>query len=276
MRNLFLFIWKNSFFFLFIILEIAAFSLIIRHNRFHNTGFFNSSNFITGNIYLVYDNITGYLNLKKQNELLVAENARLLSEAAGAYIEIENLTFTSNDSLKRKFEYREAKAINNSINRRNNFITLDKGSLHGIEPMMGVIAPDGVVGIVKDVSENFCSVISLLNKNTIISSKLKNSGYLGSVMWEGGDPTMGILLDIPKHAKLNIGDTVVTSGASAIFPDGVMVGTINDYNLKDGDNFYRVNVNLSTDFGKLAYTYVVKNLMDQEQKELESKSQNDK
>jgi rod shape-determining protein MreC len=275
MRNLFLFIWRNNFFFLFILLEVAAFSLIIRHNKFHNTGFFNSSNALTGNIYQYYNNVASYLDLKKQNELLVAENARLLSDAEESFIEIENTVFIAHDSLRRKFEYREAKAINNSINRRNNYITLDKGSLHGIEPMMGVIAPDGVVGIVKDVSENFCSVISILNKNTIISSKLKKTGYLGSLQWEGGDPTMAVLLDIPKHAKLAVGDTIVSSGASAIFPEGVMVGTIADFKLKDGDNFYKITINLSTDFGKLGYVYVVKNLMSQEQKELELRSQND-
>jgi rod shape-determining protein MreC len=275
MRNLLMFIWKNNYFFLFLILEAVAFSLIIRHNKFQNTGFLNSSNAVTGNIYRSYNNVASYFDLKKQNELLVAENAKLLSEAEGSFLKYENNVFIVDDTLKRKFEYREANAVNYSINRRNNFITLDKGSLHGIEPMMGVIAPDGIIGIVKDVSENFCSVISVLNKNTIVSSKLKNSGYLGSLIWEGGDPTMAVLLDIPKHAKLNIGDTVVTSGASTIFPDGIMVGTITDFNLKDGDNFFKININLSTDFGKTGYVYVIKNLMSQEQIDLELKSQND-
>jgi rod shape-determining protein MreC len=275
MRNLFLFIWKNNFFFLFILLEVAAFYLIIRHNKFQNTGFFNSSNALTGTIYRSYDNITDYLNLKKANELLAEENARLLSESAGAFVDTNTQIAVIEDNFKRKFEYREAKVINNTINRRNNFITLDRGSAHGIETGMGVIAPDGVVGIVNQVSENFCTVISLLHKNTRISSKLKSSGYLGPVSWEGGDPSEGSLDDIPKHAKLAIGDTIVTSGASGTFPEGIMVGTIADFTLKDGDNFYRIKLNLATDFGKLSYVYVVNNLMAKELKELELSIEND-
>jgi rod shape-determining protein MreC len=280
MRNLLMFIWKNNFFFLFIILEVAAFSLIFRHNKFQATGFFNSSNAVVGNIYNSFNNIASYFDLKAQNELLVAENARLLSNAEGSFFKLDSSVVAAPDSfihdtLKHKFEFREANAVNFSINRRNNFITLNKGSLHGIEPLMGVIAPDGIVGIVKDVSENFSSVISVLNKNTIVSSKLKKSGYKGALMWEGGDPTIAHLYDIPKHAKLTIGDTIISSGASTIFPEGIMVGTIADYKLKDGDNFYQISIKLSTDFGKLGYVYVIKNLMSQEQIELELKSQND-
>jgi rod shape-determining protein MreC len=276
MRNLFNFIWKQYFFFLFLILQFFAFLLIISNNKFHNAGFFNSSNFLAGNIYKSFDDVTGYLNLKNANELLAAENARLLSSSNDALLITDNTLFSSNDSTsKQKYEYREAKVINNSINKRNNYLTLDKGSLHGIKPMMGIIAPDGVVGIVKDVSENFCSVISLLNKSTIISSKLKTTGYLGSVAWEGGDPSTAILFDIPKHAKIAIGDTIITSGASTIFPEGVLVGTIKDFNLKDGDNFYQIKINLTTDFGKLSYVYIVNNLLSDEQKQLELFSQND-
>ena len=276
MRNLIIFFWKNNFFFLFLLLEVFSFYLIISNNRFHNTGFFNSSNFVTGNVYRIYDDVTGYINLKNSNELLAMENAKLLSQAQNAFIDTRTYISQVTDSVyKQKYTYREAKVISNSINRRNNFITLDKGRNHGIEPLMGVIAPDGVVGIVKDVSDNFCSVLSLLNKNTTISSKLKKSGYLGSVTWEGGNSTVAELSDIPKHARVNTGDTVITSGASTIFPENIMVGVIDEIKLEDGDNFYKIKLILSTDFGKLSYVYIVNNLLKTEQNTLEEKTQND-
>ena len=276
MRNLIVFIWKNYFFFLFIALESVAFYLIIRNNRFQNAGFFNSSNAVTGNVYQSYSNVTDYLYLKKDNELLAAQVARFKTLSSGSFITLKNNELAINDSVyKQKYTYNYAKVINNSINKRNNFLTLNAGSLQHIEPEMAVIAAGGVVGIVKDVSENYCSVMSLLNKNTMISCKLKKSGYLGSVVWAGGDPTTARLDDVPKHAVINVGDTVITSGASPIFPEGVMVGFIKNFELREGDNFYFAEVSLSTDFGRLSYVYVVKNLMKEEQRNLEKASQND-
>jgi rod shape-determining protein MreC len=276
MRNLFLFIWKNHFFFLFLLLETLAFYLIFSNKHFHSTSFFNSSNALSGNIYRGYDEVTGYFNLKQSNELLAAENARLLSASADAFISDPETEKTAvQPGLKQKYTFVEARVINNSINKRNNYITLDKGRLHGIEPQMGIIASDGVVGIVKAVSDNYSSVLSLLNKNTMISGKLKAQGYLGSVVWEGGNPADAKMYDVPRHAPVQKGDTVVTSASSAIFPEGVMVGVIDDFYLKNGDNFYIISLKLSTDFGKLSYVYIVNNLMKDEQLNLEAGTQND-
>ncbi|HET6243470.1 MAG: rod shape-determining protein MreC [Bacteroidetes bacterium] len=276
MRSLISFLWKNNNFFLFLFLEVSAFYLIVANSKFHNTGFFNSSNYISANVYHLFDDVTGYINLKKSNQLLAQENARLLSQSTSSFIEnISFVTRVEDSSYKQKYTYQEAKVINNSVNRRNNYITLDKGSNHGIKPLMGVIAPDGIVGIVKDVSDNFCTVLSLLHKSATISSKIKKSGYLGSVVWEGGDSRVVTMYDVPKHAVLIIGDTVVTSGASAIFPDNVSIGIIEDIYLKEGNNFYIIKLNLFTDFARLSYVYVVDNLMKQEQYKLEEKTQND-
>jgi rod shape-determining protein MreC len=276
MRNLFLFIWRNHIFFLFISLQTLAFFFIFSNKNYHNSSFLNSSNIISGNIFATYDEVTGYFNLKNANELLAAENARLLSLSKEAFADdaaVENEVVAS--EFKQQYTYLEAKVINNSINKRNNYLTINKGSKHGIEPLMAIIAPDGVVGIVKSVSENFSSVLSLLNKNTMISGKLKNLGYLGSVYWNGGNPSVAELFDIPKHAAIQVGDTIVTSAASAIFPEGVIIGTIEKFDLKDGDNFYDITIRLATDFGKLSYVYVVNNLRKEEQLTLESSSQND-
>lgn len=277
MRNLFLFIWRNYIVFLFLLLEVLSFYLIIKNNKYQNTGFFNTSNNAVGNIYNVYSSITGYINLKNSNEQLAAENAKLLSLTGTVSLsENDSSEITKTDTLlKQKYVYLEAKVINNSINRRNNYLTLDKGSLHGIEAEMAVIAPDGVVGIVKDVSENFCSVMSLLNKNTNISSKHKKTGYLGILVWNGGDPTVANLNDVPKNATIAIGDTIISSGASAIFPEGIAVGTIQNFELVNGANFYNIEMKLAPQLGKLSYVYVIKNLMKEEQRELETRSQND-
>ena len=277
MRNLFNFIWRNNIVFLFMLLEVMAFYLIIKNNKYQNTGFFNTSNHVVGNIYSVYSSITGYINLKNSNELLAHENARLLNITGKINISENdsNLIVKEDTLLKQKYTYQEAKVINNSINRRNNYLTLDKGSLAGIEPEMAVIASDGVVGIVKDVSENFCSVMSILNKNTNISSKHKKTGYLGILVWNGGDPTQANLNDVPKNATIAIGDTIISSGASAIFPEGIAIGTIKSFELVNGANFYNIELNLAPKLGKLSYVYVIKNLMKEEQRDLEARSQDD-
>ena len=276
MRGLLLFIGRHHIFFLFLLLETLCVYFIIRNNNYHNASFFNSTNAVTGTIYEYYSEITEYFHLKQSNELLASENAALKESSAQAYIAYTNRVFTVGDSIyKQKYTYLDARVINNTITKRNNYLTLDKGSLHGITPEMGVIAADGVVGIVKDVSDNFSSVLSLLNKNTIISSKLKKSGYLGSLAWQGGNPKKALLSDVPKHARIAKGDTVITSGASAIFPEGVLVGFIEEFTIEPGANFYTIKVNLSTDFGKLSYVYIVKNLMKEEQEKLEEATQND-
>jgi rod shape-determining protein MreC len=169
---------------------------------------------------------------------------------------------------KQQYTFLTARVVNNSINRRNNYLTLNKGSLQGVQAEMGVICPDGIVGIVKDVSEHFSSVISVLHKDSRISTKIKKNGYIGSLMWEGYNAGYAILKDIPKHVKLAVGDTLVTSQFSAIFPEGIMVGVIDKFDSKPGD-FYLIDVKLSTDFDNLSYVYLVTNVLKEEQKKLE-------
>jgi rod shape-determining protein MreC len=159
--------------------------------------------------------------------------------------------------------------LNNSIFRQHNYITLDKGRSAGVKPEMGVISSEGIVGVVRGVSENFSSVISLLNSELSVSAKLKNSGYYGSFNWTGRDYRYGKLQDIPLHVDVSIGDTVITSGYSAIFPEGILVGFVEEYQEKGG-RFLELTVELSTDFKKLNNVYIVKNLLKEEQKELEN------
>ncbi len=274
MRNLFLFIWKHHIFILFLLLEALALYLIIKNNRFQNTGFINSANVISGNVLGLYSEIREYFYLRKTNQLLVEENALLRSQLEQSFIK-KPILYKADTNYTQKYIFRTARVLNNSVNKRNNFLTIDKGKLHGIEPEMGVISPDGVVGVIKDVSDNFASVMSVLNKNTVVSCRVKKNGYLGTLIWEGGNPAYGTLNDVPRHASLLPGDTIITSGASAIYPEGILVGFVETASLEDGDNFYTIRLRFSTDYAKLTHVYIVKNLMSQEQKMLEKATQND-
>lgn len=274
MRNLFLFIWKHHIFVLFLLLESLAFYFIVKNNRFQNTGFINSANIVAGNVFGIYSQIREYFYLRKTNQILVEENALLRSQLEESFIK-NQIPYKADTNYTQKYIYRTARVLNNSVNKRNNYLTLDKGRLHGIEPEMGVISPDGVVGVVKAVSDNFSSVMSVLNKNTVVSCKVKKNGYLGTLVWEGGNPSIGRLNDVPRHAALQPGDTIITSGASAIYPEGVLVGFVEKAELEDGDNFYTIRIRFSADYAKLTHVYVVKNLMSEEQIQLEKATQND-
>ena len=177
-----------------------------------------------------------------------------------------------NDSTGlQQYEYISARVINNSVTRVNNYITLDKGSMQGIRPEMAVMGSNGVVGIVKDVSEHFSTVISLLHSSTKISSKIKKNDYFGSTVWDGDSPQFARLLDIPSHAQVTVGDTIVTSSYSGIFTRDIFVGTVSELGTT-GESFKEIKLRLSTDFQKLSYVYVVRNLMKSERDTLEAKS----
>ena len=177
------------------------------------------------------------------------------------------------DSLKhQQYSFIMAKVINNSITRRNNYLTLDKGSLLGVKPEMGVVTSQGVVGIVKNVSEHFCTVMSVLHKDTRIGARFKNNNYFGSLAWEGTDPKTAVLKDIAKHVIFKTGDTVVTTSYSAVFPENILIGTVQSSEIKPGENFYNIQIKLSTNFSNLTYVYVVNNIFKSEQREMESET----
>jgi rod shape-determining protein MreC len=271
MRNLFLLIWKYYFFILFVLFEIACAYLLIKNNNYHRSGFINSSNKVAAEMLSTVNSINEFINLKTVNEHLARENAEIMSMLPESYYSLNPDTGLLADTLtKQHYIYITAKVINNSVNRRNNYLTLDKGALHGIEPELGVVSSTGLVGIVKDVSEHFCTVKSLLHKQSSISAKLKGSGFFGSLVWRGQDPAVATLQDIPKNAVVEIGDSIVTTGYSTIFPEGLMIGTVKEHVIKQGDNFYLITVNLSTNFHTLSHVYVIENLFREERKNLEA------
>ncbi len=277
MRNLFLFIWRNYFIFLFFILESLCIYLVVQNNYYQHASFLNSSNQFAASILETSANIKEYFYLKDVNEKLAKENAELRGKLFVSFAVTTNNTRTINDtSYHQKYTFTSAKVVNNSTNRRNNYLTLDKGWKHGIKNNMAVFTSSGVVGQVKDVSENFCTVMSLLNSKTTISSKIKKDGSYGPLSWDEGDNfNTATLHDIPTHVRLAAGDTIVTSAYSLTFPENIMIGTVEKFERKSGQYFYTVKVKLSTDFKKLSHVFVVNNIMKDEQEELEKKSESD-
>ena len=271
MRSILSFIWKKNFIFLFLFLELISFILVVQNNGFQRAGFVSSSNFIAANIYQKYNNITGYFGLQKTNEALAEENTRLHAQSVLSFSKYVNKEFVYNDTIfKQRYTYLNAGVINNSIYHRNNYLTLNKGIQQGVEPEMGVISSNGVVGIVKDVSDNFSTVLSILHKNSSISAKIAGKDYFGSLIWDGKDFKYGVLKDIPSHVKIKNGARILTSGYSAIFPEGVLIGIIDGFELIPGDNSYTITVKFSEDYSNLSLVYVVRNLLKNEQDSIET------
>lgn len=270
MRNLFNFIVRHYFFFLFLFLQVVSFTLIFQNHFYQRSAFINSANYLTGNIYETRSNIAQYFNLKSINEELARENNALLENIQGSYLKTDQQVFTFDDTLYRKrFDYINARIINNSVRNRNNYITLNKGRNHGVKPDMGVITPRGVIGIVKEVSSNFSAVISLLHSEMQVSAKIDKNNHLGTMVWEGYDHEKATLKYIPPHVQLEEGDTIVTSGFSHIFPEGIFIGTIAGFEIRKGDNFFTIEIDLAADFNNLNHVNVVTNLYRNELMELE-------
>lgn len=278
MRNFIQFLVKNSFIFLFLFLEIVAFFLIVKNNEYQSSKVFNSSNYLVGNLMASVKEVKDYLQLKEVNQNLAQQNAALLSKEKSSFVKIFGNSMVINDtSYYQKYVYTTAKVINNSTNNRENYLTLNQGEINGIQPGMAVIGPKGIVGIVKNVSPHFSSVISMLHQKISISGKIKKSNYFGSVIWDSDNNNhhTATLNEIPNHVQLQVGDTIITSGFSTIFPEGVPIGIIKEFDLPKGSNFYDITLKLTTDFKQVSYVYIVKSLTKEEQQDLEAKNQED-
>ena len=254
---------------MFLLLETFAFILVVQNNYQH-TIFFNTANRFTGTVLNSYNNITEYLTLRKANEQLASENARLRKAMDYSFRITDTVTHYRKDSL---FSYISAKVIQNSVHKQNNYILIDKGANHGIRPDMGVITSNGVVGTVIEVSDHYSRIISMLHSKYKLNGRIKKNNHLGSVEWDGTDYTKGILTDIPVHVKLQKGDTIVTSGNSLIFPEGLLIGTVEDYQQEKNEKFNYAVIRFSVDYNRLHHVYVINNLMLDEQTELMNKEE---
>jgi len=272
-RNLIIFIRRYFTFFLFLVLLIFCLSLVFRRNNYQRASFVNSANGISGYFFRKYANVQYYFHLRTVNDSLVAQNAQLLNQLPGDYPAADTSSFKHLDTAgKRTYLYMPAQVINNSVNTPMNYLTLYRGSAEGVEEGMGVLGPQGIVGIVRKVSPHYAVVMSLLHKDMRISAKLVNTGNFGSVKWDVAhpDPHYGVLTDIPKNVTLHLGDSVVTSGYSAIFPPGILIGFVDRVSEMSASNFHRIRIRFATHFQSLQFVYVVKNFNAEEQHQLET------
>lgn len=249
MRNFFQFIWKHQFTFLFFALEFLGFALLTSNNSFHNSKIQSTSAAFSGSIASLRDSYTQYIGLREENEKLLEENRRLKDALRRSGLRPDMPAFP--------FKYETAHAINSTYHLGNNFIILDKGLEDGIAPQQGVIGPQGVVGIVHTVSDRFSSVIPIIHSQTRISSKLKKNNYFGLLRWNGTDEGYAMLEDIPNHIGVFTGDTIVTRGASGIFPPNLLVGTAVSSEKNESSGFQTVTVDLATDFRRVYNLYIL-------------------
>ena len=258
MQHIIFFFIRNKNFLLFAVLFVISVALTIQTHNYHNNKFISSANFFTGGIYTFKNNISDYLTLGKENEQLLQENLMLRKKLEQFK---ETVVFEKLDSsfLPNKFEYFTARVINNNYSKTKNQLTLDKGSKDSIKIDLGVISSKGIVGIVSNVSENYATVQSILNTQSRINAKHKNSGHFGSLKWDTKNPNVVQLIDIPRLATLKKGDTIVTGGRSTIFPEGILIGTVKDFHLDNDDNYYYVNVDLFNDMTGLEHVYLIEN-----------------
>ena len=276
MQQLIYFIRKFRYFLLFIILEIIALSFTIQHHSYHKSKFVNSANAITGGFYNKFSSINDFLSLRSENDRLVFENAKLKNELESNRFnsKLSDSLFSVKNSFNQKYEYIAGKIINNNYSKRNNYLTINKGSNSGISTDMGIINSLGVIGVIKNSSSNYSSVLSILNSNSQINVRLKNSNHFGILTWNGKETNFLQIIDIPRQAIIKEGDTVITGGKSAIFPEGIKVGVIKDFNIKN-NQYEEINIELFNDMTSIGYIQIVKNLQKIEQKTLEQNSINE-
>ena len=278
MRNLLNFLLKYNHWFLFILLEVISFVLLFRFNHYQHSVYFSSANAVAGKVYEGSGGITSYFHLKSVNEDLLDRIMELeqqnhnLEDALGRHLSDSTELNSIRNLPNTDYQVFKARVINNSLNLVDNYITLNRGSKDGIRPEMGVVDGNGVVGIVYDTSSHYSRVISVLNSKSSISCKIVGSEYFGYLKWEYGDSRYAYLKDLPRHAEFNLGDTVVTSGYSTVFPEGIMIGTVDDMADSNDGLSYLLKVKLATDFGKVSEVRVIARTGQHEQKELEQKS----
>lgn len=274
MKNLFAFVVKHQFIFVFVFLQIVCLSLMVQRGGFQGSHILNSSNQVAGNIYQAKANTADYFALKHENERLADENLYFRNLLKANYLVLPLKKFKQRDTLyKQQYGYLGAKVVNSSVNKQRNFMTLNIGSEQGVQRDMGVMTSEGIIGIVINVSSNFSSVMSLLHKDTRINCQLKKDGIYGPLVWNGTDYQYCSLIDIPPHAKMKQGDTVITSELSGIFPEGIMVGTIQEFERKENEAFYTAKVKLSADLKKVNHVYVITNKLKSERDSLEQNTQ---
>lgn len=272
MRNIFLFIRRYFNFILFLLLQVFSIYLIIHYNRYHNAVATSYMSAITGSVNVQYNKIEYYLQLKKTNDSLVVANERLYNKLKIDFDLPDTVSKTVVDSIRidsilqyRRFNYLRAKVVYNSVAMENNFIELGRGSAGDVKKDMGVVdANNNVVGVVTDVSDKYAVVMSLLNKDSHISAMLKKTKDVGTIVWDGSEPNRLDLADIRKSVKISKGDSVISSGYTAHFPYGLLIGTVEEVVPDKKTSNYIIKIRSSANFYSLQFAYVINNLQKEE------------
>ena len=263
MQQIIFFLIRNKNFLLFIVLFSISISLTIQSHSYHKNNFINSSNSVTGGIYTIKSSITNYFNLRKENEVLIDENTRIRIQLESYKSKVVDQNIDTNSILS-KYYFVSAKVINNSFSKTKNKLTIDKGERDSIQLDLGVITSKGIVGIIDNVSNKYATIQSILNTNSQINAKLKNAKHFGSLVWNTQDPNVIQLIDIPRLAPVKIGDTIVTGGKSTIFPEGILIGAVVDFELTEDKNSQNLNIQLFNDMTNLEHVYIIDNIDTQE------------
>lgn len=265
MRNLLAFLAKYNHWFVFILLEVICFVLLFRFNNFQGSVYFSSANAVAGKVYEYNSSVTTFFNMSQSNKKLSERNLILEQQvrALTQYIATHHGDSLAMEQCQKQalagFKLIPAKVIQSTVNREDNLMTIDKGKADGIHEDMGVACGTGVVGVVYMASDHYSIVLPVINVNSNISVMIRKRGYFGFLHWKGTPSDIAYVDDVPRHARFALGDYVVTNGYSSIFPPGIMVGKIlHVFNSSDGLS-YRVQLRLSTDFGKLRHVCVIDN-----------------
>lgn len=276
MHNLVEFLTRYKHWFLFVFLEVLATVLLVQANSYQGSVWFSSANALSGKMMEWESSVESYFHLQGVNEALTRRNIELEQKVKSLSSQIKDYQLAADTTLSNspqakligQFRLVDAKVVSNSLDHSDNFITIDKGEADGVRQDMGVVSGTGVVGIVYLTSRHYSVVIPVLNSRSNISCAIENRGYFGYLHWDGGSPEVAYVDNIPRHARFNRGDNMVTSGYSSVFPPGIMVGKIRTvYNSKDGLS-YRLKITLSTDFSRLRDVCVLDNTAVRERLEL--------
>jgi rod shape-determining protein MreC len=270
MRNLLNFLARYNNLIIFLILEGLSVYFLASRNSYHNTRVMFGVRGLTLSIEEKVSNTRAFMNLREINAALASENVALKNSIERLVTRDNSVFIPVSDSIfKQQYIHTSAAIIDNSINKQKNFFTVNKGRLQGIAVDMAVISGEGVAGVIVGCSENYSQAMSVLNLDFRLSARIKSNGYFGSLNWDGVSYRMAILSEIPQHVPVNVGDTIETTGYSAIFPEGIMIGTISEFEKKGGD-FYKITVTLATDFRKLHFVDIIGNMKKSEQLELQN------
>lgn len=281
MRYLLHFLWKNYAVLLFLILELISVALVVNSNKHQSAVFSSAANQYGGKVFTSYSNMRSYFHLKDANLQLSMENTFLRDQLHALQFAKDSNNFKTftpintkelilADSITPLFDFISAKVISNSTNRQKNYIMLNKGRRDGVRENMGIIGPNGIVGVIFETSEDFSTAISLLNIKLRVSAKLKKNNELGTFIWDGNSPQFGQLDAIENYVPIAIGDTIITSGFSHIFPENEYIGTVEEYSEIPGRTSWNIKVKFSTDFNRLYWVSIARNLNYEQQMALKA------